>query len=66
MLQLKIHLERNKLCSTTQSENKESHSCETLLLDLVKDLTAAFNTIDREVLLRRLQEKFKVTGVSLR
>ena len=83
LLQLTSHLERNKLCSTTQSAYKEGHSCETLLLDLVNDLqslvidgkiatvllldlSAAFDTIDHEILLHRLREKFKVTGVPLR
>ena len=79
--QLNKHLNHNNPLSLLQSAYRPNHSTETALLRCVNDLTAmdnnkiciltlldlsaAFDTIDHQILLTRLQHSFGISGPAL-
>ncbi|GFR88481.1 RNA-directed DNA polymerase from mobile element jockey, partial [Elysia marginata] len=56
--QLKLHLEKNNLIEPFQSAYKAGHCTETALLRITNDLSAAFDTLDHEIMLKRLSLSF--------
>ena len=74
--QLHAHLHKNNLCNLFQSAYRTGHSTETALLRVVNDLltamdedkisvllldlSAAFDTIDHQILLSRLETVFGI------
>ena len=78
--QLNEHLQHSNLLSPLQSAYRPNHSTETILLRIVNDLltamdkiriltlldlSAAFDVIDQQILLTRLQHSFGISGSAM-
>ena len=81
VVRLQGYLESNELNETTKSAYKRFHSCQTALCRVYKDileiinchyvmlflldLFAVFDTVDHDILLKRLDSRFSICGTAV-